>query len=207
MTEQESIVYVVDDDSAVRNAVDRLIRSVGLKVRSFVSADEFLGATLPAIPGCLILDVRMPGTSGIDLQNELAKREIQLPIIFITGHGDIPMAVQVMKAGAVDFLIKPFRDQNLLDAIQRAIIRDRNRRKEMEDLLELRQRLRLLTRREREVMQLVVAGMLNKQIAAELGTSETTIKMHRGQVMHKMQAESVPDLVRMTAKLGLPGSD
>ncbi len=207
MTEQESIVYVVDDDSAVRNAVDRLIRSVGLKVRSFVSADEFLGATLPAIPGCLILDVRMPGTSGIDLQNELAKRDIQLPVIFITGHGDIPMAVQVMKAGAVDFLIKPFRDQNLLDAIQQAITRDRNRRKESEDLLELRQRLRLLTRREREVMQLVVAGMLNKQIAAELGTSETTIKIHRGQVMHKMQAESVPGLVRMTAKLGLPGSD
>jgi FixJ family two-component response regulator len=204
MTEQDSIVYVVDDDSAVRNAVDRLIRSVGLKVRSFVSADEFLGATLPAIPGCLILDVRMPGTSGIDLQNELAKREIQLPIIFITGHGDIPMAVEVMKAGAVDFLIKPFRDQNLLDAIQQAITRDRNRRKELEELLELRQRFRLLTRREREVMQSVVAGMLNKQIAAELGTSETTVKIHRGQVMHKMQAESVPDLVRMTAKLDLP---
>ena len=148
----------------------------------------------------------MPGTSGIDLQNELAKRDIQLPVIFITGHGDIPMAVQAMKAGAVDFLTKPFRDQNLLDAIQRAIIRDRNRRKELEDLLELRQRFRLLTRREREVMQLVVAGMLNKQIGAELGTSETTVKIHRGQVMHKMQAESVPDLVRMTAKLGLPGS-
>jgi len=204
--EQESAVYIVDDDSAVRIAVDRLIRSVGLKVRSFVSADEFLRATLPPIPGCLILDVRMPGTSGIDLQNELAKRDIQLPVIFITGHGDIPMAVQAMKAGAVDFLTKPFRDQNLLDAIQRAIIRDRNRRKELEDLLELRQRFRLLTRREREVMQLVVAGMLNKQIGAELGTSETTVKIHRGQVMHKMQAESVPDLVRMTAKLGLPGS-
>jgi FixJ family two-component response regulator len=206
MMEQESAVYIVDDDSAVRIAVDRLIRSVGLKVRSFVSADEFLRATLPPIPGCLILDVRMPGTSGIDLQNELAKRDIQLPVIFITGHGDIPMAVQAMKAGAVDFLTKPFRDQNLLDAIQRAIIRDRNRRKELEDLLELRQRFRLLTRREREVMQLVVAGMLNKQIGAELGTSETTVKIHRGQVMHKMQAESVPDLVRMTAKLGLPGS-
>jgi FixJ family two-component response regulator len=207
MMEQESAVYIVDDDSAVRIAVDRLIRSVGLKVRSFVSADEFLRATLPPIPGCLILDVRMPGASGIDLQNELAKRDIQLPVIFITGHGDIPMAVQAMKAGAVDFLTKPFRDQNLLDAIQRAIVRDRNRRKELEDLLELRQRFRLLTRREREVMQLVVAGMLNKQIAAELGTSETTVKIHRGQVMHKMQAESVPALVRMTAKLGLPGSD
>jgi FixJ family two-component response regulator len=207
MTEQQSIVYVIDDDSAVRNAVDRLIRSVGLKVRTFVSADEFLQATLPDVPSCLILDVRMPGMSGVDLHNDLIKRDFRLPVVFITGHGDIPMAVQVMKAGAMEFLTKPFRDQDLLDAIQQAIIRDRNRRKEQEELVELRQRFGLLTRREREVMHLVVAGLLNKQIAAELGTSETTVKIHRGQVMHKTQAESVPDLVRMAAKLGLPGSD
>ena len=207
MTEQDSIVYLVDDDSAVRNAVDRLIRSVGLKVRTFVSADEFLHATLPDVPSCLILDVRMPGMSGVDLHNDLIKRDFRLPVVFITGHGDIPMAVQVMKAGAMEFLTKPFRDQDLLDAIQQAIMHDRNRRKEQEELVELRQRFGLLTRREREVMHFVVAGLLNKQIAAELGTSETTVKIHRGQVMHKMQAESVPDLVRMAAKLGLPGSD
>ncbi|HEX4076798.1 MAG TPA: response regulator transcription factor [Candidatus Acidoferrales bacterium] len=207
MTEQQSIVYVIDDDSAVRNAVDRLIRSVGLKVRTFVSADEFLAVTLPDVPSCLILDVRMPGMSGVDLHNDLIKRDFRLPVVFITGHGDIPMAVQVIKAGAIEFLTKPFRDQDLLDAIQQAIMRDRNRRKEQEELVELRRRFGLLTRREREVMRFVVAGLLNKQIAAELGTSETTVKIHRGQVMHKMQAESVPDLVRMAAKLDLPGSD
>jgi FixJ family two-component response regulator len=204
MIDQGPIVYVVDDDSAVRNAVDSLIRSVGLKVRTFVSADEFFRTKISSAPGCIILDVRMPGMSGVDLQKELLRLENEMPIIFITGHGDIPMAVRVMKAGAVEFLTKPFRDQDLLDAIQQAIARDDNRRKELRDVAGLRGRLESLTRREREVMQLVVRGLLNKQIAAELGTSETTIKIHRGQVMHKMQADSVPELVRMSGKLGLP---
>jgi FixJ family two-component response regulator len=204
MIDQGPIVYVVDDDSAVRNAVDSLIRSVGLKVRTFASADEFFRTKISTAPGCIILDVRMPGMSGVDLQKELLRLENEMPIIFITGHGDIPMAVRVMKAGAVEFLTKPFRDQDLLDAIQQAIARDDNRRKELRDVAGLRGRLESLTRREREVMQLVVRGLLNKQIAAELGTSETTIKIHRGQVMHKMQADSVPELVRMSGKLGLP---
>jgi FixJ family two-component response regulator len=204
MIDQGPIVYVVDDDSAVRNAVDSLIRSVGLKVRTFASADEFFRTKISSAPGCIILDVRMPGMSGVDLQKELLRLENEMPIIFITGHGDIPMAVRVMKAGAVEFLTKPFRDQDLLDAIQQAIARDDNRRKELRDVAGLRGRLESLTRREREVMQLVVRGLLNKQIAAELGTSETTIKIHRGQVMHKMQADSVPELVRMAGKLGLP---
>jgi FixJ family two-component response regulator len=178
-------VYVVDDDAAVRNAMDSLIRSVGLRVRTFASADEFFRAKLSTAPGCIILDVRMPG-------------------IFITGHGDIPMAVRVMKAGAMEFLTKPFRDQDLLDTIQQAIERDYNSRREQGEVAGLRQRLESLTRREKEVMQLVVRGLLNKQIAGELGTSETTVKIHRGQVMHKMQADSVPELVRMAGKLGLP---
>jgi RNA polymerase sigma factor (sigma-70 family) len=206
MTEQESIVYVVDDDSAVRKAMDSLIRSVGLKARTFVSADEFLSAKLPDVPSCLILDVRMPGMSGLDLHTELAKARIRVPVIFITGHGDVPMAVRVMKAGAMEFLTKPFRDQDLLDAIRQAIRRDRIARQETTEAAELHQRFDALTRREREVMQRVVEGLLNKQIAAELGISETTVKVHRGQVMQKMKAESVPDLVRMTAKLVRPGT-
>jgi FixJ family two-component response regulator len=204
MIDQGPTVYVVDDDSAVRNAVDSLIRSVGLKVRTFASADEFFRAKISSAPGCIILDVRMPGMSGVDLQKELLRLENEMPIIFITGHGDIPMAVRVMKAGAVEFLTKPFRDQDLLDAIQQAIARDDNRRREIREVAGLRGRLESLTRREREVMQLVVRGLLNKQIAGELGTSETTVKIHRGQVMHKMQADSVPELVRMAGKLGLP---
>ena len=204
MTEQDPIVYIVDDDSAVRNAMDSLIRSVGLRVRTFVSADDFLRADLPNVPGCLILDVRMPGRSGIDLQNELLKLDNPIPLIFISGHGDVPMAVRVMKAGAVEFLIKPFRDQELLDAIQQAIARDRVRRSEHSEVILLRERYSALTPREREVMRFVIAGLLNKQIGAKLGTSETTIKLQRGQVMHKMLAESVPGLVRMAAKLGLP---
>jgi FixJ family two-component response regulator len=201
MTKVAQMVFVIDDDAAVRAAIKRLLMAVGLSVETFGSGREFLEIKLPDVPGCVVLDVRLPGHSGLDLQRELAEKEIHLPIIFITGHGDIPMSVQAMKAGAVEFLTKPFRDQDLLDAIGHAIDRDRAARKQRAELGELRECADSLTPRERVVMTHVVAGSLNKQIALELGSSEKTIKVHRGQVMHKMHAESLADLVRMAAKL------
>jgi FixJ family two-component response regulator len=204
MAETQSVVYVLDDDSDVRNAMDTLMRSVGYKVRTFTSAAEFLGAKLSDVPGCLVLDVRMPGMSGLDLQSEMNKAHVDMPIIFITGHADVAMAVKVMKAGAVEFLTKPFRDQDLLDSIQHAVERNRLARQHRAGLVELRRRFNSLTKRQREVMEYVVKGLLNKQIAVQLGTSETTIKLHRGQVMLKMQAHSLPDLVRAAICLGVP---
>jgi FixJ family two-component response regulator len=206
MSDPDPIVFVVDDDPSIRDALTSLLRSVGLRVETFESARAFLTRQPSDVPGCLVLDVRLPGLSGLDLQRELATAQITMSIIFITGHGDIPMTVQAMKAGAVEFLTKPFRDQDLLDAIAQAIARDRVERQQRADLAALRQRYAALTPREREVMQLVVSGRLNKQIAADLGTSEITIKLHRGQVMHKMQAESLAALVRMAATLGLPAT-
>lgn len=204
MTAAEAMVYVVDDDEAVRGALKDLLESVGLCFETFPSDREFLKAQRADIPSCLILDVRLPGTSGLDFQRELAAGNIEIPIIFITGHGDIPMTVQAMKAGAVDFLTKPFRDQELLDAIHKALDRDRERRQQRYEVTQLRERYEALTPREREVLAFVIQGLLNKQIAAELGTSETTVKIHRGQVMRKMQAESLPDLVRMAEKICIP---
>jgi FixJ family two-component response regulator len=202
MTEKEPIVFIVDDDSGVREALSSLIRSVGFGVQTFASANDFLRGQRPDAPGCLVLDVRLPGLSGLDLQRELTQGSIHIPIIFITGHGDIPMTVRAMKAGAVEFLTKPFRDQDLLDAIQQAIGRDRASRQERAEVAELRERFQLLTPREREVMQRVVEGLLNKQVAAELGTSEVTVKLQRSQVMQKMQAGSLAELVKMAGKLG-----
>jgi FixJ family two-component response regulator len=202
----DSIVYVVDDDFSVREAIKSLIRSVGLRVETFGTAQEFLHSARPDAPGCVVLDVRLPGLSGLDLQRELAANGINLPVIFITGHGDIPMSVRAMKAGALEFLTKPFRDQDLLDAIQQALERDRGARQQRLETAELRERFDSLTAREREVMGLVVSGLLNKQIAGELGTSEVTIKIHRSQVMKKMSAGSLAELVRMTEKLGIPAA-
>jgi len=204
MNELQSMVFVVDDDAEVRKAIASLIRSVGLQVQLFGSAQDFLRAKQPEVPGCLILDIRLPGISGLDFQRKLAEANNPIPIIFITGHGDIPMSVRAMKAGAVEFLTKPFRDQDLLDAIQHALERDRARRQREAEIATLRERFEWLTPREREVLPLVVSGLPNKQIAAEIGTSETTVKVHRGQLMRKMGAESLPELVRMAEKMGVP---
>ncbi|MGA3040267.1 MAG: response regulator [Bryobacteraceae bacterium] len=204
MAAEEPVVYVVDDDAAARAAIQSLLHSVGLRVDTFGSAQEFLASDRPDAPACLVLDVRLPGVSGLDFQRDLAARNVSIPIIFITGHGDIPMSVEAMKAGAMEFLTKPFRGQVLLDAIHRAIECDRAARHEQSKTAELRQRLATLTPREREVMQFVISGLLNKQIAAGLGASERTVKIHRGQVMRKMQAASLPDLVRIAGKLGMP---
>jgi len=204
MVEERAVVFVIDDDSSMRLALEDLVRSVGLEVRAFAAPQEFLQSKLPDAPGCLVLDVRLPGMSGLTFQNELAKEGMALPVIFITGHGDIPMSVRAMKAGAVEFLTKPFHDQDLLDAIHAAIERDRKRRRETVRLAELRARFATLTERERQIMSLVVIGRANKQVAAELSLSEMTVKVHRGQVMRKMHAGSLPELVRMADRLGEP---
>lgn len=203
MSESPPIVFVVDDEPAICLSLKRLVKSVGLEAQTFTSAREFLRAKRPDGPGCLVLDVRLPGLSGLDLQQELLDAKVDLPIIFITGHGDIPMSVRAIKAGAVEFLTKPFRDQDLVDAIQHGIEKHRAARQDSFKLTEFRALYDSLTPREREVFPLVASGLLNKQIAAQLGTGEKTIKVHRGQVMHKMKAESLAHLIRIGEKLGL----
>ena len=203
MSEPDAMVFVVDDDTQTRDALKNLMRSVGLHVEVFASARDFLESKRPDVPACLVLDVRLRGLSGLDLQKRMAEAKIEVPIIFITGYGDIPMTVQAMKAGAVEFLTKPFRNQELLDAIQQALERDRTTREQQAKNDELYARYDSLTPREREVMTLVVAGLLNKQIAGELGTSETTVKNHRHQIMEKMGADSLAELVKMAYNLGI----
>ena len=205
MSENRPAVFVIDDDPSMRSALDDLLRSVGLDVILSSSAQEFMQAVRPDAPGCLVLDVRLPGMSGLAFQQELAKAGINLPVIFITGHGDVPMTVRAMKAGAAEFLTKPFDHQVLLDAVHAAIERDRARRRDAVSLADLKARYDELSERERQVMEFVVAGRANKQIAAELGLSLVTVKVHRGQVMRKMLARSVAELVRMADRLGVPG--
>jgi FixJ family two-component response regulator len=197
-------VFIIDDDRGMRQAIHDLVESIGLRAESFATGEEFLSTKQIARPSCLVLDVRLPQMSGLDFQDRLAKRGVRIPIIFITAHGDIPMSVRALKSGAVEFLTKPFRDQDLLDAIQQALERDRTAQSEQVETHDLEERYRGLTARELEVMTLVVSGMLNKQIASEIGASEATVKIHRGNVMRKMEATSVVDLVRMSDKLKLP---
>jgi RNA polymerase sigma factor (sigma-70 family) len=201
VTEPQSIVFVVDDDAEVCNSLDSLVRSVGLSVQLFGSAQEFLQTKRPEVPSCLILDIRLPRTSGLEFQRQLAEANIPIPIIFITGHGDIQMSVRAMKAGAVEFLTKPFRDQDLLDAVQVALDRDRARRQREGEIATLREHFESLSAREREVVAMVVSGMLNKQIAAEMRISENTVKVHRSRAMEKMRAQSLADLVKMFERL------
>jgi FixJ family two-component response regulator len=203
MNETLPIIFVVDDEPAVGVSIKRLLNSVGLEARHFTSASEFLRAKRPDAPGCIVLDVRLPDLSGLDLQQELAKANVDLPVIFVTGHADVPMTVRAMKAGAVEFLTKPFREQELLEAVQRAIRRHRQTRDQSASIKVLQSRYDLLTPREREVLPLVASGLLNKQVAAELKASEKTIKVHRGQLMQKMEAHSLSDLIRMAQQLGV----
>ncbi len=203
MTEFAPTVFVIDDDPSVRRAIKRLVESVGLRVEALGSAKEFLRIKVPDVPSCLILDVRLPGISGLELQRELITAGVQIPVIFITSYGDIPMSVRAMKAGAIEFLPKPFRDQDLLDSVQLALKRDKARRQQDAEVKTLRSRLGSLTPREREILPLVVSGLLNKQIASVIGTSEATVKVHRSQLTRKMGAQSLADLVRMAAKIGI----
>ena len=206
LAELQQVVFVVDDDSGLREALSSLFRSVGLQVKAYASAAEFLQSKRPDRPSCMVLDVRLPGLSGLDFQAELAKANIRIPIVFMTGHGDIPMTVRAMKAGAVEFLPKPFRDQDMLDAVQTGLEIDRDRRRHAAEISKLRVSFKTLTPREQEIMGLVASGLMNKQIAGEIGVSEVTVKLHRGNVMRKMEAKSLAELVRMADALGIRGS-